>query len=141
MAQTRKQYLFLSDFDQTLSFNDSGLVLSKLLDVDNFDKRVAGLSEIHLVQQGGELSYLLLHDPEFRRVRKEDLAAVGKQIRERQNRLAAPQNFGFVRFVTTIRRRSSSSIWGASPTMTTSALKPECNTDHCSFYPMRISIC
>ena len=46
---------------------------------------MAGLSDIHLVQQGGELSYLLLHDPEFRRVRKEDLAAVGKQIRLKEN--------------------------------------------------------
>jgi HAD superfamily phosphoserine phosphatase-like hydrolase len=81
MRHPGKQYLFVSDFDQTLSFNDSGLVLSKLLGVDGFDERVAGLSETHLVQQGGELTYLLLHDPEFRRVRREDLAAVGKQIR------------------------------------------------------------
>lgn len=85
MSQPGKQYLFVSDFDQTLSFNDSGLVLSKLLGLENFDKRVAGLSEIHLVQQGGELTYLLLHDPEFRRVRKEHLAAVGKQIRLKEN--------------------------------------------------------
>ena len=41
MAQTGKQFLFVSDFDQTLSFNDSGLVLSKLLGIDNFDKRIA----------------------------------------------------------------------------------------------------
>ena len=85
MAQPGKQYLFISDFDQTLSFNDSGLVLSKLLDISNFDERVAGLSETHLVQQGGELAYLLLHDPEFRRVRREDLATVGKQIRLKEN--------------------------------------------------------
>jgi len=85
MPQSGKQYLFVSDFDQTLSFNDSGLVLSKLLGVERFDERVAGLSEIHLVQQGGELAYLLLHDPEFRRVRKEQLAAVGKQIRLKEN--------------------------------------------------------
>lgn len=85
MTQAAKQYLFVSDFDQTLSFNDSGKVLCKLLGVSGFDERVAGLSDIHLVQQGGELSYLLLHDPEFRRVRKEDLAAVGKQIRLKEN--------------------------------------------------------
>lgn len=82
---TGKQYLFVSDFDQTLSFNDSGLVLSKLLGIKNFDERVAGLSKIHLVQQGGELAYLLLHDPEFRRVRKEHLRDVGKQIRLKEN--------------------------------------------------------
>jgi 2-hydroxy-3-keto-5-methylthiopentenyl-1-phosphate phosphatase len=85
MSQSVKEYLFVSDFDQTLSFNDSGLVLSKMLGIPDFDQRVAGLSEIHLVQQGGELSYLLLHDPEFRRVRKEELAAVGKQIRLKEN--------------------------------------------------------
>jgi 2-hydroxy-3-keto-5-methylthiopentenyl-1-phosphate phosphatase len=85
MSQSGKQFLFVSDFDQTLSFNDSGLVLSKLLNVNSFEDRVAGLSDIHLVQQGGELAYLLLHDPEFRRVRKEHLGAVGKQIRLKEN--------------------------------------------------------
>jgi HAD superfamily phosphoserine phosphatase-like hydrolase len=81
----KKQYLFLSDFDQTLSFNDSGLVLSKLIGVDGFEERVKGLADIHLVQQGGELSYLLLHDPQFRCVRKDHLSAVGKQIRLKEN--------------------------------------------------------
>ncbi len=36
MVQTGKQFLFVSDFDQTLSFNDSGLVLSKLIGVSAF---------------------------------------------------------------------------------------------------------
>src|SRR3954447_3371571 len=85
MLQTGKQFLFVSDFDQTLSFNDSGLVLSKLIGVSAFEERVKGLSDIHLVQQGGELAYLLLHDPEFRAVRREHLAAVGKQIRLKDN--------------------------------------------------------
>ncbi len=85
MVQTGKQFLFVSDFDQTLSFNDSGLVLSKLIGVGSFEERVKGLSDIHLVQQGGELAYLLLHDPEFRCVRKEHLTAVGKQIRLKEN--------------------------------------------------------
>ncbi len=85
MVQTGKQFLFVSDFDQTLSFNDSGLVLSKLIGVGGFEERVKGLSDIHLVQQGGELAYLLLHDPEFRCVRKEHLTAVGKQIRLKEN--------------------------------------------------------
>lgn len=80
-----KQYLLMSDFDQTLSFNDSGLVLSEMLGIPGFAERVAGLSNIHLVQQGGELSYLLLHDPEFRRVRKEHLIEVGKRIRLKDN--------------------------------------------------------
>jgi len=80
-----KQYLVMSDFDQTLSFNDSGLALSELLGIPGFADKVAALSNIHLVQQGGELAYLLLHDPEFRRVRKEHLVEVGKRIRLKDN--------------------------------------------------------
>jgi HAD superfamily phosphoserine phosphatase-like hydrolase len=74
-------YLIASDFDQTLSFNDSGIVLSDLIGVSNFREKVAGLSDIHLVQQGAELAYLLRHDPEFRCVRHEHLVETGKQVR------------------------------------------------------------
>jgi 2-hydroxy-3-keto-5-methylthiopentenyl-1-phosphate phosphatase len=80
-----KEYLLVSDFDQTLSFKDSGIVLSELLGVSGFAERIGGLSKIHLVQQGAELAYLLLHDPEYRRVRKEHLIEVGKRIRLKQN--------------------------------------------------------
>lgn len=80
-----KHYLIASDFDQTLSFNDSGLALSELLRIRHFEERVAGLSRIHLVQSGGELAYLLLHDPEFRRVRREHLVEVGKHVRLKPN--------------------------------------------------------
>jgi HAD superfamily phosphoserine phosphatase-like hydrolase len=80
-----KDYLFVSDFDQTLSFNDSGMVLSELIGAPGFGERIRGLAEIHLVQQGGELAYLLLHDPEYRRVRKEHLVEAGKRIRLKQN--------------------------------------------------------
>ena len=72
-----KRYLLASDFDQTLSFNDSGIVLSELLGISDFREKAAGLSRIHLVQQGAELAYLLLHDPEYRRVRKEHLIGHG----------------------------------------------------------------
>jgi len=88
MSQTesgRKEYLVISDFDQTLSFNDSGIVLSELIGVQGFEQRIAGLSRIHLVQQGGELAYLVLHDPEFRRVRREHLVECGKHIRLKAN--------------------------------------------------------
>jgi HAD superfamily phosphoserine phosphatase-like hydrolase len=78
-------YLLFSDFDQTLSFHDSGNVLSELLGISDFRERVAGLANIHLVQQGGELAYLLLHDPEFRRVRKEHLIEVGRRVRLKAN--------------------------------------------------------
>jgi len=76
-----KQYLLASDFDQTLSFNDSGVVLSELIGFHGFHDKVKGLSDIHLVQQGAELSYLILHDPDFRRVRREHLIETGKRIR------------------------------------------------------------
>jgi 2-hydroxy-3-keto-5-methylthiopentenyl-1-phosphate phosphatase len=82
---TRKHYLLVSDFDQTLSFNDSGHVLSEMLGINSFADKVSGLSQLNLVQSGAELSYLLLHDPEFRRVRREDLVAVGKRIRLKRN--------------------------------------------------------
>lgn len=80
-----RKYLLVSDFDQTLSFHDSGQVLSELLGVPDFNERVAGLEQIHLVQQGGELAYLLLHDPDFRQVRREHLIEVGKRIRLKAN--------------------------------------------------------
>jgi 2-hydroxy-3-keto-5-methylthiopentenyl-1-phosphate phosphatase len=81
----RRSYLLFSDFDQTLSFHDSGNVLAGLIGVSDFQDRVAGLSNIHLVQQGGELAYLLLHDPEFRKVRREHLVDVGKRVRLKAN--------------------------------------------------------
>src|SRR6266498_1816059 len=86
MTQTTfRQYLLASDFDQTLSFKDSGIILSELLGTSGFEEKVAGLARINLVQQGGELAYLLLHDPEYRGVRKEHLIEVGKRIRLKQN--------------------------------------------------------
>jgi phosphoserine phosphatase len=80
-----KRHLLASDFDQTLSFNDSGHVLSELLGASGFGEKVAGLSRINLVQQGGELAYLILHDPEYRRVRREHLQEVGRRIRLKRN--------------------------------------------------------
>jgi hypothetical protein len=76
-----RHYLLASDFDQTLSFNDSGLVLSELLGISGFQDRVLGLARSHLVQQGGELAYLIRHDPEFRGVRVEHLLEAGRRVR------------------------------------------------------------
>jgi HAD superfamily phosphoserine phosphatase-like hydrolase len=85
IANLQKHYLLASDFDQTLSFNDSGIILSELIGRDRFEEKTAGMARINLVQQGGELAYLLLHDPEFRCVRKEHLFEVGKRVRLKQN--------------------------------------------------------
>lgn len=76
-----RHYLIASDFDQTLSFNDSGLVLSSLLGVEGYQERVKGLAQTNLVQQGGELAYLIRHDPEFRGVRREHLVEAGRRVR------------------------------------------------------------
>jgi HAD superfamily phosphoserine phosphatase-like hydrolase len=84
-TKVTRKYLFASDFDQTLSFNDSGLILSELLGLSGFEEKVAGLSRMHFVQQGAELAYLLLHDPEYRCVRKEHLIEAGKRVRLKQN--------------------------------------------------------
>jgi phosphoserine phosphatase len=81
----KKHYLLASDFDQTLSFNDSGIILSDVLGVPGFREKVAGLSRLNLVQQGAELAYLLRHDPEYRSVTKEDLLEVGRRVRLKRN--------------------------------------------------------
>ena len=86
--QPVKRYLFASDFDQTLSYNDSGYVLSELLSIptEEFERKAQGMARLNLVQQGGELAYLLLHDPEFHdRVRPEHLREAGKRIRLKEN--------------------------------------------------------
>jgi len=83
-----KRYLFASDFDQTLSFHDSGYILSDLVGIsaEEFRRKVTGMAKLNLVQQGAELAYLLLHDPEFRsRVRREHLYEVGKRILLKEN--------------------------------------------------------
>jgi phosphoserine phosphatase len=80
-AKPVKHFLLASDFDQTLSFNDSGFELSELLGVQGFEHKVAGLASSHLVQQGGELAYLIRHDPEYRGVRREHLVEAGKRVR------------------------------------------------------------
>jgi 2-hydroxy-3-keto-5-methylthiopentenyl-1-phosphate phosphatase len=83
--EVTKRYLVASDFDQTLSFNDSGIVLSEVVGVSTFQEKVAGLAQANLVQQGAELAYLLRHDPEFRTVRREHLIEAGKQVRLKNN--------------------------------------------------------
>src|SRR5258706_5811856 len=86
--KTVKRYLFASDFDQTLTFNDTGYVLSELVGIPTaeFERKTTGMAKLNLLQQGAELSYLLLHDPELRsRVRREHLIEVGQRIRLKEN--------------------------------------------------------
>ena len=81
----KKHFLLASDFDQTLSFNDSGVVLSELIGASDFQSKVEGLAASNLVHQGGELAYLIRHDPEFRGVRKEHLVEAGRRVRLRKD--------------------------------------------------------
>jgi HAD superfamily phosphoserine phosphatase-like hydrolase len=80
-----KHFLVVSDFDQTLSFNDSGQILSELLGIADFRQKVDGLASSNLVQQGAELAYLIRHDPAFRGVRKQHLAEAGRLVRLRND--------------------------------------------------------
>lgn len=56
-AKHSKHFLLVSDFDQTLSFNDSGVVLSELIGAHGFHDKVEGLARSNLVQQGAELAF------------------------------------------------------------------------------------
>lgn len=83
-----RRFLFASDFDHTLTFNDSGYVLSELLGIPTgeFERKATGMAKLNFVQQGAELAYLLLHDPMFRsQTLREHLREVGKRIRLKQN--------------------------------------------------------
>ena len=77
-VDSTKHFLFASDFDQTLSFHDSGRVLADLLGVTRFDEKVAGLAQ-------SKLAYLIRHDPEFRSVRVEHLREAGRRVRLRSH--------------------------------------------------------
>jgi HAD superfamily phosphoserine phosphatase-like hydrolase len=79
------RYLVASDFDKTLSFNDSGHVLGEIIGVKDFEDRVSALSSTYLVQSGAELAYLLRHDPQFRKVRRDHLVEAGKRVRLKDN--------------------------------------------------------
>ena len=83
-TDTHEHFLLASDFDQTLSFRDSGQVLAEILGVRDFQAKVDGLADSNLVQQGGELAYLVRHDPEFRGVRRSHLVEAGRRVRLKQ---------------------------------------------------------
>ena len=87
-----RHFLIAVDFDQTLSLDDSGQVLADVIGASGFRERVEGLARCSLVQQGGELAYLIRHDPDFRSVRREHLIEAGRRVRLKQD-LAALVEF------------------------------------------------
>jgi hypothetical protein len=74
-------FLLASDFDQTLSFRFWSAA-ERAHWYPWLSHKVKGLADINLVQQGAELSYLILHDPDFRSVRREHLVETGRRIRQ-----------------------------------------------------------
>lgn len=77
--------LLVSDFDQTLSFDDAGQLLAEMLEIADFEEKAAALSRLNMVQGGAELTYLLRHDPAFRVVRRKHLDEVGRRVRLKRN--------------------------------------------------------
>ncbi len=81
-------YLFISDFDKTLSFTDTGYLLSDKLGIsaDKYKKKIYQIRERNIVQLGGELSHLIIRDPDYKgKVTRDLLIGVGKQIKLKKN--------------------------------------------------------
>jgi len=60
-SKVKKEYLFASDFDQTLSFNDSGFVLSEMLGIPahEFERKSQGMAKL----RSGAVSRARGHGP------------------------------------------------------------------------------
>jgi 2-hydroxy-3-keto-5-methylthiopentenyl-1-phosphate phosphatase len=79
-----KSYLFVSDFDKTLSLDDSGYLLAEKLNVSpkDFDRKIEDVRRKNIVQLGGELAFLITRDNDFRgRVSKSLLQEIGREIK------------------------------------------------------------
>ncbi len=79
----RKKYLFVSDFDETISLDDSGVLISQMISIkpETFFAKVKEIRKRNI-----ELAYLLITDPAYKnRVTKETLIKVGQVIRLRNN--------------------------------------------------------
>jgi HAD superfamily phosphoserine phosphatase-like hydrolase len=84
----QKKYLFVSDFDETISLDDSGVLISQMISVkpETFFAKVKAIRRRNIVQLGGELAYLLVTDPAYKnRIKKETFIKVGQVIRLRNN--------------------------------------------------------
>lgn len=84
----KKRYLFISDFDKTLSVDDAGAILSAKLGVSNkeFAAKIEEIKKKNIVQLGGELAYLIVNDPAYKgKVTKEILYQTGKDTKLKHN--------------------------------------------------------
>jgi HAD superfamily phosphoserine phosphatase-like hydrolase len=83
-----KKYLFISDFDKTLSIDDCGVVLSSKLGVsqDAFTAKVEAIKRKNITQLGGELAHLIINDPAYKgKVSRELLYQTGGETRLKKN--------------------------------------------------------
>lgn len=84
MSKKQKRYLFICDFDKTLSFDDSGVILSEKIGIDeeSFDKKLVKVRERNIVQLGGELAQLIITDPDYKgKVTKKLFKEVGREMK------------------------------------------------------------
>lgn len=84
----KKRYLFISDFDKTLSIDDAGAILSAKLGISQgeFMVKVEEIKKRNITQLGGELAHLIVNDPAYKgKVSKELLYQAGKETRLKKN--------------------------------------------------------
>jgi HAD superfamily phosphoserine phosphatase-like hydrolase len=83
-----RRYLFVSDFDQTISLDDSGILISQEVGIspEQFLEKVKNLRRRNIVQLGGELAHLIVNDPDYQgKVTRETFFKVGRKIRLKDN--------------------------------------------------------
>lgn len=79
-----KKYLFLCDFDKTLSFNDAGILLSEKIGIneEEFERKITEVRRRNITQLGGELAYLIVSDSDYKgKVTKQLFKEVGTQMK------------------------------------------------------------
>ena len=88
VKEMKERYLFISDFDKTLSVEDSGQLLSQKIGVskENFENKVSQLRSKNIVKLGAELSYLILHDSNYKgKITRKILREVGREVVLKKN--------------------------------------------------------
>jgi HAD superfamily phosphoserine phosphatase-like hydrolase len=84
----KEKYLFVSDFDKTLSLEDSGYLLAEKIGItpEDFERKIGQIGKKNLVQLGGELAFLITSDEDFKgKVTQKLLEEVGKEVKLKKN--------------------------------------------------------
>ncbi len=83
-----RKYLFVCDFDKTLSFNDSGVLLSEKIGIneERFERKLAEVRRRNIIPLGGELAYLIINDLDYKsKVTKQLFKEVGREMKLKKN--------------------------------------------------------